>query len=204
MIDKNIDISTQFLQELDSDWGQLIDSVGTCTFLPELNRSPYEALVRAIAFQQLHANARNAIFDRLLALSNECVPAPDKLLTLNFNEIRACGFSARKIETLYGIANAALDGSIPDRIEAEKIDNEALIAQLITLKGVGRWTVEILMMFTLGRMDILPVDDFGICDGYRRLKSLATKPKPKEMAAFGQAWQLHRTVASWYLWRVPK
>ena len=196
--------ATNFLARLDKDWANLIRLVGPCTLTVETERSPYQALVRAIAFQQLHANAANAILGRLMALCNQELPEPEKLLALDYDQMRACGFSARKIETLYGIANAALDGTIPSRKIAATLSDQDLVKQLVTLKGVGRWTVEMLMIFTLGRMDILPIDDFGICDGFRRLKGLAAKPSPKEMAALGVAWQPHRTIASWYLWRVPK
>ena len=79
-----------------------------------------------------------------------------------------------------------------------------MIERLITLKGIGRWTVEMFLMFTLGRMDILPIDDFGICESYKRLKKLEVAPKRKEIDKIGEAWRPHRTIASWYLWRVPK
>jgi DNA-3-methyladenine glycosylase II len=84
------------------------------------------------------------------------------------------------------------------------MSNEALIEQLVTLKGIGQWTVEMMLIFTLGRLDVLPVDDLGVREGYKRLKLLPEVPKPKVLAEIGLAWQPYRTVASWYLWRVPK
>ncbi len=84
------------------------------------------------------------------------------------------------------------------------MSNETLIQQITTIKGIGQWTVEMMLMFTLARMDILPADDFAIVEGYKRLKNLETAPKRKQMAEIGQAWSPYRTVASWYLWRVPK
>jgi DNA-3-methyladenine glycosylase II len=84
------------------------------------------------------------------------------------------------------------------------MSNEALIERLVTLKGIGQWTIEMMLIFTLARMDILPADDFGIVDGYRRLKKLDAAPKRKEMAEIGKVWSPYRTIASWYLWRVPK
>ena len=93
---------------------------------------------------------------------------------------------------------------MPSRAQAEDMSNEALIERLIALKGIGRWTVEMMLMFTLERQDVLPVNDFGVREGYKRLKQLAVAPSPKQLSLIGEAWQPYRTVASWYLWRVPK
>jgi DNA-3-methyladenine glycosylase II len=196
--------ATDFLANIDADWKQLIKTVGPCTFAPELKEAPYASLISAIAYQQLHPKAGDAILARLLNLYANNFPTPEQILSTEFDALRACGFSGRKIETIYGIANAAQNGLVPSRKAAEKLSDEALIERLITLKGIGRWTVEMFLMFTLGRMDVLPADDFGICAGYKRLKRLDTAPKRKEIIEIGLAWCPHRTVASWYLWRVPK
>ena len=195
--------ATDFLAKLDTDWARLIETVGDCTFAPDAN-APDAALVSAIAYQQLHPKAGDAIMARFLKLYANQFPTPRQILATNFDDLRACGFSGRKIETIQGIARAAQSGLVPDRNTAEALSDEELIARLVPLKGIGRWTVEMFLMFTLGRMDVLPVDDFGVVNGYKRLKNLEAAPKPKEMAAIGLAWQPHRTVASWYLWRVPK
>lgn len=121
-----------------------------------------------------------------------------------FASLKACGFSARKIETIQGIAKGAISGLVPTRTDADVIGDEDLIQRLVTLKGIGRWTVEMLLMFTMARMDVLPADDFGIVQGYKRLKKLDAAPKRKEIAEIGKAWSPYRTIASWYLWRVPK
>ncbi len=196
--------ATNFLTNIDADWAQLIKSVGGCTFAPKLEEAPYASLISAIAYQQLHPKAGAAILSRLLNLYANSFPTPEQILATEFDALRACGFSGRKIETIYGIANAAQSGLVPDRITAEKLSDEELIERLVTLKGIGRWTAEMFLMFTLGRMDILPADDFGICDGYKRLKKLTIAPKRKEITELGLAWSPHRTVASWYLWRVPR
>lgn len=193
-----------FLADLDTDWQRLIEHIGPCDFAPTLDQSPYTALIRAIAHQQLHAKAAQAILNRLLMLYAGEFPTPTQLLATDRSALRACGFSATKIESLLGIAQGAQDGLVPDRQTAQTLADEILISQLTSLKGIGRWTVEILMMFNLGRTDVLPVDDFGIREGYKRLKRLDAAPKPKQLATIGQAWQPHRTIASWYLWRVPK
>ncbi len=195
--------ATQFLSAIDDDWAQLISTVGACEFTPKAERNPYEALVRAVAYQQLHQKAGDAILGKFIQHFGQ-FPTPEKLIAAQFDDLRACGFSGRKIETLKGIANGAISGLVPSQVEATTLSNEALIARLVTLKGIGQWTVEMMLMFTLKRMDILPADDFGVCIGYKRLKKLETVPKRKEMADIGKVWSPHRTVASWYLWRVPK
>jgi len=196
--------ASNFLMNLDSDWESLIQTVGPCTFTPQPKREPYEALIRAVAYQQLHPKAGDAIIARFLNLYKNTFPSPQQLIATAFDDLRATGFSGRKIETLKGIAEGAISGLVPSRQIANTMSDEALIEHLVTLKGIGQWTVEMMLIFTLERMDILPADDFGILDGYRRLKKLDTAPKRKDMAEIGKAWSPYRTVASWYLWRVPK
>jgi DNA-3-methyladenine glycosylase II len=197
-------LASDFLSRLDDDWAGLIAAVGPCQFAPKAEREPYEALVRAVAYQQLHGKAGDAILKRFKALFQDAFPQPQQILDTQFDALRSCGFSARKIETIQGIAQAALDGLVPDRLAAESMSDSLLIEQLSQLKGIGRWTVEMMLMFTLQRMDILPVDDLGVVEGYRRLKKLPVAPKRQEMAIIGQAWSPHRSIASWYLWHVPK
>lgn len=194
----------QFLSKLDTDWTHLVEVVGPCRFEPKTERDPYQALVRAVAYQQLHPKAGDAILARFLALFQEEFPQPQQLLNAQFDALRACGFSARKIETIQGIALGALSGAVPSYAIAEGLDDETLIAQLTQLKGIGRWTVEMMLIFTLGRMDVLAADDYGLALGYQRLKKLENPPKPKDLAKIGAAWTPYRSIASWYLWRVPK
>ena len=130
-------------------------------------------------------------------------PAPQQVLATDEAALRTCGFSGTKLATIRGIAQAALDGVVPTREQALSMPDEALIDRLVTLRGVGRWTVEMLLIYTLERSDILPADDFGVRDGYRRLKRLDTTPTRKQMETLGLAWSPYRTVAAWYLWRVP-
>ncbi|MFM2434282.1 MAG: hypothetical protein RL063_261 [Pseudomonadota bacterium] len=197
-------VATDFLANLDTDWAQLIATVGPCTFQTKPAREPYEALMRAVAYQQLHAKAGDAILCRLLALYNQQCPSPQQLLATDFDTLRACGFSAKKIESLKGVAAATLNGMVPSRAEAECMTDDALIAQLITLKGIGRWTVEMMLIFTLARMDVLPADDFGVVEGYMRLKKLPSPPKPKKIREIGELWRPYRSIATWYLWHVPQ
>jgi DNA-3-methyladenine glycosylase II len=194
-----------FLAGLDEDWRRHIESIGPCLLQPKPARDPYEALMRAIAYQQLHAKAGDAIIGRLLGLHpSGAFPGPEQILATDVAQLRGCGFSASKIATLQGIAQATLDGIVPDYATAQAMDDEALIKRLVTLRGVGRWTVEMLLIYSLERPDILPADDFGIREGYRRLKGLETQPRSRQMSEIGRAWSPHRTVAAWYLWRVLK
>jgi DNA-3-methyladenine glycosylase II len=129
-------------------------------------------------------------------------PAPDEILATRADDLRSCGFSARKVVTIRHIAEGALNGLVPSLGAARQMQDDELIARLIILPGIGRWTVEMFLMHTLGRVDILPVDDFGIREGYRFLKSMNTLPTRKEMEQAGLPCSPYRTIASWYLWRV--
>ena len=197
--------ANQFLSNIDADWAQLISTVGTCTLAKEAetNLSPYQALVQAVAYQQLHTKAGDAIFTRFLSHFSGFA-TPEQLIAASFDDLRACGFSARKIETIQGIAQATLNGLVPTRAKAEVLSNEAIIESLITLRGIGQWTIEMMLIFSFNRMDILPVNDFAIVAGYTRLKNLSIAPTPKQLAEIGKVWSPYRTIASWYLWRVPK
>ncbi|MFR0714721.1 DNA-3-methyladenine glycosylase family protein [Enterobacterales bacterium BD_CKDN230030183-1A_HGKHYDSX7] len=191
-----------YLSALDADWARHIAAVGPCLHQAKPAQEPYEALVRAIAYQQLHGRAAEAILGRMLALFPEVAfPRPEQLLAVEPQTLRACGFSASKLATIQGVAQARLEGRVPSRAEALVMDDEALIERLVALRGVGRWTVEMLLIYCLERPDILPVDDFGVRAGYRRLKGLDKAPTPAQLRALGMAWSPFRTVAAWYLWR---
>lgn len=193
-----------FLAAVDADWARLVTSVGPCRHDPKAAREPYEALVRAIAYQQLTAKAGDAMIERLKALAGSPFPSPTEILEIAPEALRGCGFSAAKSGTIRAIAQGALDGLVPPRNVADTMTDDALISRLIAIKGIGRWTVEMLLMYSLERRDVMPADDFGVREGYRILKSLEVPPRPKELARISEAWSPHRTAASWYLWRVPR
>lgn len=196
--------ASRFLSSIDDQWAAHIARVGPCLHTPKPTRDPYEALVRAIAYQQLHARAGDAILGRMLALyPGQPFPNPAQIVATEPEALRACGFSARKLATIQGIAEAALNGVVPSHEQAMQMTDEALIKQLVTLRGVGQWTVEMLLIYTLERMDILPADDFGVREGYRRLQGLDAQLTRKQMIVTAQAWSPFRTVAAWYLWRIP-
>jgi DNA-3-methyladenine glycosylase II len=169
-------------------------------------RSPYEALVRSIAHQQLHGRAAEAILRRFVALFETMDPAanfpePAHVLAAEEAALRGCGFSGSKIAAIRDICAKTLDGTVPNRRAAGRLSDGALIERLTTIRGVGRWTVEMVLISTLGRPDVLPVDDFGVREGYRILYGLEAQPKPRELATIGEAWAPWRSVAAWYLWR---
>jgi DNA-3-methyladenine glycosylase II len=196
--------AADFLAGLDEDWARHIAAIGPCRHEAKPAREPFEALVRAIAYQQLHAKAGDAILGRLLALyPGEAFPSPEQLLATDPERQRSCGFSAAKLATIRGIALATVDRIVPTREEALHLPDDVLIDRLVTLRGVGRWTVEMFLIYTLERLDILPVDDYGVREGYRRLKHLDKTPTPRQMRDIGKAWSPYRTVAAWYLWRMP-
>lgn len=197
--------ASRFLSHLDEDWSKLITQVGPCMLQPRVGREPYEALVRAIAYQQLHGKAAEAILNRMLELyPHSPFPTPQELLATDEALLRSCGFSASKIASIRGIALGTVEGKVPSLMEAKTLADERLIERLVALRGVGRWTVEMLLIFSLGRPDVLPVDDFGIREGWRVLKKLPEQPKPKVLAGIGQAWSPYRSVAAWYLWRAAE
>jgi len=197
-------LAAQFLSCVDEDWARHVAAVGPCRLETKPTREPYEALIRAIAYQQLHAKAGDAILERWLALyAGATFPSAEQILATKEEAHRACGFSAAKLATIRGIARAALDGTVPTLAEARNMSDETLIERLTTLRGVGRWTVEMLLIYSLERSDVLPISDFGVREGYRRLKKLDETPTPRRISDLGGAWSPYRTVAAWYLWRLP-
>lgn len=182
--------------------GRLIRSVGPFTFMPRSRRSPFEALARAIAHQQLHDKAAESILKRFIALfPRRRFPKPDELLAVKSTAIRKAGFSRPKIAALQDLAAKTLDGTVPTNRVIRSLDDDAIVERLIAVRGIGRWTVEMLLIFQLGRPDVLPVDDFGVRNGFRFAYGLRTMPTPKEVLRFGERWKPYRTAASWYLWR---
>ena len=178
----------------------LIKRVGPVRMAAD-KRSPYEALVRAIAHQQLHGRAAETILGRFVALFPTPFPQPADVLNTRDEMLRGCGFSGSKVMAIQDICAKTLDGVVPTRRVAMRLSDDDLIARLTQIRGVGRWTVEMLLMFCLGRPDILPVDDFGVREGYRLIHGLEEQPKPRALAAIGEAWAPYRSTAAWYLWR---
>lgn len=181
---------------------RLIREVGPCTLVPRGRRSPFESLARAIAFQQLHDKAAESILKRFIALfPGRRFPRPVELLAARTDAIRGAGFSGAKVLALRDLAEKTLDGTVPSGRVITRLDDEGIVARLVAVRGIGRWTVEMLLIFQLGRPDVLPVDDFGVRNGFRIAYRRGTMPTPKELLRYGERWRPYRTAAAWYLWR---
>ena len=196
------DPAVAHLAAVDLVMRRCIEDIGPCTLQPNLRRSPFESLVRAIAHQQLHDKAAESILTRFVALfPRRKFPRPDDLLTMNMRSMRAAGFSRAKILALRDLAAKTLDGTVPASRVIQKLGDDEIIERLVEVRGVGRWTVEMLLIFSLGRPDVLPVDDFGVRNGFRIAYGRRSMPTPKQIFQYGERWKPYRTVASWYLWR---
>jgi len=181
---------------------RVIKAAGRCTLEPRLERSPFESLARAIAHQQLNGTVAERILGRFVALhAPAAFPTPEALLASDDAQLRACGFSFGKIRALRDLAQKVHEGVVPAASDLPKLADEEIITRISAVRGIGRWTVEMLLMFQLGRRDVLPVDDFGVCNGFRLAYGLRGMPKPKALAKFGERWAPERTLAAWYLWR---
>lgn len=181
---------------------RLIREYGPCALVPESRRSPFQSLVQAVAHQQLNGTAANTILMRFKKLfPGRKFPKPEDLAKVTDAQIRACGFSFAKIRSIRDIAAKALDGTIPSSRQIGKLNDDEIVARLTEVRGVGRWTVEMLLIFQLGREDVLPADDFGVRSGFRQAYKKREMPKPKNLLAFGEKWRPHRTTAAWFLWR---
>ena len=180
----------------------LIRAAGPCDIRPERGRTPFQSLVRAIAHQQLTGRAAATILQRFFDLYGEGrFPSPEELLETPEETLRSVGFSRAKAASLRDIAARTLDGTIPPRRSLARLSDEAIIERLVQVRGVGRWTVEMFLMFTLGRPDVLPVDDYGVRSGFRIAYGVEDLPRPRELAEIGLRWAPYRSAAAWYLWR---
>ena len=190
------------LSRTDPVLGGLIRAVGPCTLEPPEDCHPFEVLAQAIAHQQLNGIAANTILGRLVeGCGQGAFPTPHRVLEASTESLRAAGFSFAKVAALKDLAAKTLDSVVPDGATLARLSDEEIIARLTQVRGVGRWTVEMLLIFQLGRPDVLPVDDFGVRNGFRLAYGRRRMPRPKALAAYGERWKPYRTTAAWYLWR---
>jgi DNA-3-methyladenine glycosylase II len=193
---------TQHLAKADPVMRRLIRQIGPFELQLNARRPPFETLARAIAYQQLNGTAAETILRRFVALfPGEKFPTPDDLITKSEETLRSVGFSRAKVAALRDLAAKTQDGTVPMARVIRKLDDDAIVARLTQVRGVGRWTVEMLLIFQLGRPDVLPADDFSVREGFRVAYGLLTLPKPKELIQHGERWRPYRTAAAWYLWR---
>src|ERR1035438_10116829 len=181
---------------------RVIREIGRCELVPETRRPPFQSLVQAVAHQQLNGTAANTILTRFKKLfPGRKFPKPEDLAKVSDEQIRACGFSFAKIKAIRDIAEKTLSGVIPSSRQIVKLTDDEIVTRLTEVRGVGRWTVEMLLIFQLGREDVLPADDFGVRTGFRLAYKKREMPKPKDLLKFGERWRPHATTASWFLWR---
>jgi DNA-3-methyladenine glycosylase II len=189
------------LSKYDPVLRQLIREHGKCDLVPEKRRSPFQSLVMAVAHQQLNGTAANTILTRFKKLfPGRKFPRAEDLAKVTDAQIRACGFSFAKIKSIRDIAEKTLNGIVPTSRQIVKLGDDEIIARLTEVRGVGRWTVEMLLIFQLARPDVLPADDFGVRTGFRLAYKKREMPTVKELLAFGEKWKPHRTTAAWFLW----
>jgi DNA-3-methyladenine glycosylase II len=165
-------------------------------------QSPYEALLEAIAYQSISGKAAATIFGRVKALgANGRVPTTEEMLKLRKSALRKAGLSGAKVLAMKDLAKKTIEGIVPSLEEAQKLSDEELLERLVSVRGIGAWTVEMFLIFRLGRPDVLPIHDLGVKKGWSITYGKKHMPKPKELLAFGERWRPYRTVASWYMWR---
>jgi len=180
---------------------ELIRRVGLCTLEIETGRTPFQALVSAVAHQQLHGKAAQTILGRYSQLFGGRFPGPKALATVTDEQLRGVGFSRAKTAAIRDLAEKAISGVVPGAKAIAALTDEEIIARLTTVRGVGKWTVEMLLIFTLGRPDVWPVDDFGVRSGWKIAYGLDPMPSPKELQALGEKFRPYRSIAAWYFWR---
>ena len=176
----------------------------TAAFQLELRaaRSPYEALLQSITYQSISGKAAATIFSRVKALSGDGrAPSPQEMLALRTPALRKAGLSGAKILAMKDLARKTLAGVVPTLAQARTMSDEELVERLVSVRGIGAWSVEMFLIFRLGRPDVLPIHDLGVRKGWSVAYGKPHMPAPKELLAFGERWRPYRTVASWYLWR---
>lgn len=180
----------------------LIESVGPCRLLPKSRCSPYQALVESVAYQQLNGRAAETILNRFRKLfPGAAFPAPERVVEASDELLRSAGLSRSKTAAIKDIAAKTLTGVVPDRRTIQRLDDAAIQERLLVVRGVGPWTVHMLLIFTLGRPDVLPATDYGVRQGFQRTFQRRELPQPAEILEHGERWRPYRTFASWYLWR---
>jgi len=188
------------LRQADRRLGRLIDRAGPFTLQPKKMETPFLALLRAIVNQQLSGKAAATIHGRVLELL-PARPTPEALLSLPDEQLRAAGMSRAKVASVKDLAAKTLDGTVPTLARLRRMSDEEIVSRLVQVRGIGVWSVEMLLIFRLGRPDVLPVTDLGVRKGYMLTFGAKEMPAAAELLRRGERWRPYRSVASWYLWR---
>ena len=189
------------LSRADRRLARVIEKAGPFTMRPEKMHSPFESLLRAIVFQQLSGKAAATIHGRVQQLFPGGKISPEALLNISLDALRAAGMSQAKCLGAHDLAAKTIDGTVPSLARLRKLDDQEIIERLTQVRGVGVWTVEMLLIFRLGRPDVLPVGDLGVRKGFMHTYRKPAMPTPAELLAHGVRWRPFRSVASWYMWR---
>ncbi len=198
----NLDEAVKHLSECDEVLKELIGACRPFTINTSDQASPYEALVKAIVYQSISGKAAKTIFDRIKELGEDGrPPAPEVMLKLPMGKLRKAGLSRAKVSSMRDLAKKAMEGIVPTHEEALELSDEELVKRLDSVRGIGAWTVEMFLIFRLGRPDVLPIHDLGVKKGWSVAYGKKHMPKPQELLKFGERWRPYRTVASWYMWR---
>ncbi len=190
----------QYLKRHDPVMADLIRRVGHFNVETEFELSPFEALLRAIVYQQLSGKAAGTIHGRVLKLFRGGV-TPRKLLNKDDETLRGAGLSRNKVLAVQDLAAKTLDGTVPTMDVLQGLADDDIVERLTSVRGIGRWTVEMMLIFKLGRANVLPVADLGVRKGYQLAYNTEELPSAEELNAAGETWAPYRSVASWYLWR---
>jgi DNA-3-methyladenine glycosylase II len=185
------------LTATDGRLAAIIKSVGACRI--EMRKDPFQSLVQAIIYQQLAGSAADAIYGRFVKIYGR-FPRPAQLLTTNDTKLRAAGLSRRKIKYLKDLAARVSDGRLK-LAQLPKMTDEQIVGQLEQVKGIGRWTAEMFLIFCLGRPDVLPVGDLGLRRAMQKAYSLADLPSPEDMRSIAKPWKPYCSVGTWYMWK---
>jgi DNA-3-methyladenine glycosylase II len=183
----------------DPAFRRVVDTNAAMELRPEA-RSAFESLLSAIVFQQLAGAAARAIHGRLVAALGGAPVAPEAVLAANPETMRAAGLSANKLAAIIDLAAKFVDGTVPTH-DLDELDDDEIVARLVTVRGVGRWTAEMFLLFQLGRPDVWPVEDLGVRNGWARIHEMAAPPTPKALVLLGEVLRPYRSTAAWYCWR---
>jgi len=180
----------------------LMRRAGPCGLRPKATQSLFHALSESIVYQQLSGKAAATIFGRVVGLyAPKRFPTPADILATPDDRLRGAGLSAAKTLALKDLAAKTLDGTVPSLARVRRLEDDEIIERLIQVRGIGVWTVQMLLMFRLARPDVLPTGDLGVRKGFALTYGLDEQPTPAELAEHAERWRPYRTVASWYMWR---
>jgi len=200
----DLQLAERHLAASDPKLAALIARVGPCRLQVEGLASPFAALVEAIVYQQLTGKAAQTIHGWLVGLFPQRRVSPQRLLATHHRRLRSAGLSRAKVLALKDLAAKTLEKVVPPLRILRAMPDEEIIARLTAVRGVGRWTAEMLLIFRLGRPDVWPATDYGVRKGYARVFSRGRLPSPKLLDQRGERWRPYRTVAAWYLWRAAE